>query len=335
MSWWQPHNFEARKPLLKQRMEHIQGIRCWFEEQGFWEVETPALQLCPTVDTHIHAIQADIRGADLKPAQIRYLHTSPEFAMKKLLVAGLPQIYQICHVFRDGEDTRLHSPEFTMIEWYRAGTDYTAIMEDCENLIKSLKIPEFRHNDAICNPQNDWQKLSVAEAFEQLAGLDLGAYLNDTAGFSAAIAAKGIRVADGDNWDDLFFRVMAEKIEPHLGMSIPTILYDYPVSMAALSRKKPSDPKYAERFELYICGVELANAFSELTDAAEQRARFEADLAEKRRLYGESYPMDEDFLRALEYGLPECAGIALGLDRLIMLATGADKLEDVLWAGKP
>lgn len=337
--WWQPRKFSEKLPYLQSRMALIRAIRFFFDNHSFFEVETPVLQVCPVMDAHIHAFKTELKGLDLKRERDLYLHTSPEFAMKKLLVAGVPRLYQLCHVFRNGEGSRLHSPEFTILEWYRAPGDYTDIMDDCVGLLRhcaeKLEVSTYRHREHSCNPFADWQKMSVAEAFDHYAGIPLGDYLDDRDGFSAAIAGKGIRVAADDRWDDLFFRVMAEKIEPHLGMDVPTFLYDYPVSMASLSRRKPEDPRYAERFELYVCGIELGNAFSELTDAAEQEKRFYEEMAIKNKLYGETYPLDKDFIAALKHGLPESGGIALGVDRLAMLASGADDIDLVLWAGKP
>ncbi|HBR69145.1 MAG TPA: EF-P lysine aminoacylase GenX, partial [Rhodospirillaceae bacterium] len=216
---------------LEARMRLTKAIRAFFDAQGFWEVETPILQVCPVMDTHIHAFQTDLKGVDLKKERELYLHTSPEFAMKKLMVAGLPKIYQMAHVFRNGEGSRLHSPEFTLLEWYRADSGYEDIMDDCQDLLRyvaeDLKIKTYRGGGKSCDPFKDWQRISVAEAFDQYAGIDLAAHLENTAAFSAAIAAKGIRVAEGDRWDDLFFRVMAEKIEPFLGAEVPCILRDY------------------------------------------------------------------------------------------------------------
>ncbi len=334
--WWDPRAFKAKLPCLEKRMALTRAIRGFFDNQGFYEVETPILQVCPVMDVHIHAFKTEIKGVDLKRERDLYLHTSPEFAMKKLLVAGIPKMYQLCHVFRNGEGSRLHSPEFTILEWYRAQADYRAIMDDCAGLLRHcaerLEIKTYRHKEYSCDPFADWQKITVAEAFEKYSGISLGGYLEDPEGFAAAIAEKRIRVAPGDRWDDLFFRVMAEKIEPRLGVDVPAILYDYPVSMASLSRRKPDDPRYAERFELYVCGIELANAFSELTDAAEQEKRYHEEMAIKKKLYGETYPLDEDFIAALKHGLPESGGIALGVDRLAMLASGAENINQVLWA---
>lgn len=339
MAWWHPHEFDAQKPHLEARMRVIKAIRAFFDDQDFWEVETPILQVCPVMDTHIHAFKTDILGLDLKKERELYLHTSPEFAMKKLMVAGVKDLYQICHVFRNGEGSKLHSPEFTMIEWYRSHAGYEEIMDDCVNLLrttaKKLGITEYSFSSRTADPFKHWQKISVTEAFEQYANINLAACLEDRDALAKAASEQGIRVTDTDNWDDLFHAVMAEKIEPHLGMDVPTILYDYPASMASLSRRKPDDPRFAERFELYVCGVELANAFGELTDAKEQRERFIEEMDIKEKLYGERYPIDEEFLEALEYGLPESGGIALGIDRLVMLASGADDIEQVLWTGKP
>ncbi len=339
MSWWHPHEFEQQKPHLESRMRLIKAVRSFFDGQDFWETETPILQVCPVMDTHIHAFKTDILGLDLQKERELYLHTSPEFAMKKLMVAGVSNIYQICHVFRNGEGSRLHSPEFTMIEWYRADAGYEDIMDDCEALLrhcaKVLDIKAYQFDGHSADPFTKWQRISVCEAFQDYTGIELEQHLEDTQSFAKATEGQGIRVTESDSWDDIFHAVMAEKIEPHLGMGAPTILYDYPVSMASLSRKKQDDLRFAERFELYVCGVELANAFGELTDAKEQRARFIEEMALKNKRYGETYPIDEEFLEALEHGLPESGGIALGIDRLAMLVTGAERIEQVLWTGKP
>ncbi len=317
-------------------MALIKAVRSFFDDQEFYEVETPILQVSPVMDTHIHGFKTEVLGTDLKHARDMYLHTSPEFAMKKLMVSGIPKMYQICHVFRNGEGSSLHSPEFTMIEWYRANAGYEDIMDDCVRLLRyvaeKLNIQTYRYKEHKSDPFKDWQKISVVEAFALYAEIELERVLDNRDGFGALAQEQGIRVTEKDSWEDIFFAVMDAKIEPHLGMGVPTILYDYPVSMASLSRKKPSDERFAERFELYVCGVELANAFGELTDAKEQRARFEEEMALKKKLYGESYPIDEEFLAALEYGLPESGGIALGIDRLSMLVSGVENITEVLWS---
>ena len=336
MSWWQPHNFSEKHTNLRRRRQIIREIRAFFDSQDFIEVETPALQICPTIDAHIHGFKTKFFDHSLTPVGNYYLQTSPEFDMKKLLVAGMQRIYQICHVYRNAEISRLHSPEFTMIEWYRTDDNYKSIMEDCIDLLrhiaKNIGIQHYKHRGRECDPFAPFEIISVSDAFEKYAGLDLSLYLDDSDKFANALEVSGIRVAEDDQWDDLFFRVMAEKIEPYLGAGHPTILYDYPVCMASLSKRKEDDPRYAERFELYVCGVELANAFSELTDAEEQRARYEQEMQIKENIYGYRYPPDEDFFKALDYGMPESGGIALGIDRLVMLACGANDIKDVLWA---
>jgi elongation factor P--(R)-beta-lysine ligase len=341
--WWQPHKFKEKRPFLEARNRMLKAVKAYFDQNAFLEVETPILQVCPVMDTHIHAFKTEVLDHAMKPQRELYLHTSPEFAMKKLMVAGLPKIYQVCHVFRNAEGSHRHSLEFTMLEWYRAEAGYKDIMEDCIKLLRAvatdMRIQHYTHKHMKADPFADWQIISVADAFAKYADIKLGDFLPEieesTKAFSKAVSALGIRVGEGDRWDDLFFRVMAEKIEPFLGVGVPSIIYDYPSSMASLARRCPADPRYAERFEMYVCGIELCNAFGELTDPVEQRKRFHEELALKGKLYGETYPVDEDFLRALEYGLPESGGNALGLDRLAMLATGADDIDKVLWCGKP
>jgi lysyl-tRNA synthetase class 2 len=261
--------------------------------------------------------------------------------MKKLLVAGLPRIWQLAHVFRDGERSKTHHPEFSMLEWYRAGASWRDLIEDCEALLRLAQLAAgaeallWRGRSA--DARRPFQRLSVAEAFARYVGIDILATAPDPlcpdfALLAAAAAAAGTEPHPGDDWEALFFRIFLDRIEPDLGLGAPTVLHGYPAAMAALARRDPEDPRLAERFELYVCGLELANAFGELTDPAEQRARFRADQARKHALYGETYPIDEDFLEALECGMPPSAGIALGFDRLVMLATGAGDIEEVLWA---
>jgi lysyl-tRNA synthetase class 2 len=335
MSWWHPERLAERRAALETRTRIATTIRRFFAERGFVEVETPALQVSPGLEPHLVAFATEL----VEPGEgraVRHLHTSPEFAMKKLLVAGVPRLFQLARVFRNGERGRLHHPEFTMIEWYRAGASYRELMADCEALLRAAA-PRYVWEGRSADPAAPWTYVSVAEAFRRWAGIDLLATAPDPESPSLARLADaarptGIAPHEGDEWEDLFFRIFLERIEPRLGVGAPAILYDYPISMAALARAKPEDPRLAERFELYLCGVELANAFGELTDAAEQRRRFARDRAAKEARYGFSYPVDEDFLAAHAYGMPESAGIALGFDRLVMLASGAARIEDVLWA---
>ncbi|MGE0714742.1 MAG: EF-P lysine aminoacylase EpmA [Alphaproteobacteria bacterium] len=337
---WHPDRFGARMPFLERRARIVRAVRAFFDEAGFLEVETPALQVSPGLEPHLMSFATELEDEGGRMRRRMHLHTSPEFAMKKLLVGGAPRIYQLARVFRNREGSRLHSPEFTLLEWYRAGATYRDLMADCRLLLRAALAaagnPVFRMGDRTADPFGDWQEVTVADAFGRWAGIDLVATMPDPAApaaplLAAAAAAAGIRVDAGDDWETIFFRVFLERIEPRLGQGAPTILCDYPISMAALSRPKADDPRFAERFELYVCGVELANAFGELTDAAVQRDRFAADMVRKERLYGVRYPIDEDFLAALAHGMPESAGIALGIDRLAMVATGAADIADVLW----
>jgi elongation factor P--(R)-beta-lysine ligase len=339
--WWRPDRFALRRARLEQRGRIIEAVRRFFAERGFVEVDTPALQESPGLEPHLQAFATELHDPFTGGTTRRHLHTSPEFAMKKLLVAGMPRIWQLAHAFRDGERSATHHPEFSMLEWYRTGASYLDLMDDCTALVRACQeaagAEGLTWRGRTADARGEWQRISVAEAFRRHCGIDLLATAPDPALPDAgclAAAASNIGVAPhaGDDWETLFFRLFLDRIEPSLGLGSPTILYDYPVSMAALSRRNPQDPRLAERFEVYICGLELANAFSELTDPAEQRARFIADQARKQALYGQTYPIDEDFLTALEHGLPNCAGIALGFDRLIMLATGAADIEEVLWA---
>jgi lysyl-tRNA synthetase class 2 len=334
--WWRPDRLAARRGNLAARGRILAAVRAFFAARGYVEVETPALQVSPGLEPHLKAFATVLHDPRDGAARPRYLHTSPEFTMKKLLAAGMPRIWQLAHAYRDGERSATHHPEFAMLEWYRAGASYLDLMDECEALLRAAQAAAgaeaLRWQGRTADTHQPWQRLTVAEAFARHTGIDLLATADDAASLAAAASRIGIAPHPGDDCETLFFRIFLERIEPQLGIGAPTILYDYPVSMAALSRPKPDAPRLAERFELYACGLELANAFGELTDAAEQRRRFAADQAKKQALYGGSYPIDEDFLAALDHGLPDCAGIALGFDRLVMLATGAGHIEDVLWA---
>jgi elongation factor P--(R)-beta-lysine ligase len=328
--WWSRDVHEGRRPRLIARGQIRRALRAWFEGQDFVEVEAAILQVSPGNEAHLHAFATERIAPDGGHTPL-YLHTSPEFAAKKLLAAGETRIFEFARVFRNREQGALHSPEFTMLEWYRADEPYESLMADCTAIVRlaaqttGAKVFEFRGR--ACDPFAEPERLSVAQAFERFAGLDLLSLLDDR---DALAAACGVRTAADDTWADIFSRVLVEKIEPNLGIGRPTILCEYPVTEAALARPSGGDPRVAERFELYACGVELANAFGELTDAAEQRRRFEAEMAEKQRLYGERYPIDEDFLAALAQ-MPPAAGAALGFDRLVMLATGAVRIDQVIW----
>jgi elongation factor P--(R)-beta-lysine ligase len=334
-TWWDPRRHADRRPVLVARNRIVAALRAWFAAQGFIEVDPAALAVSPGNEAHLHAFATTAIGNDGQGVP-RYLHTSPEFAMKKLLAAGEGQIAAFTHVWRNRERGPLHAPEFTMLEWYRAGQDYTTLMDDCAAILRLATTGLLRFRDAVCDAELDPERLAVADAFDRHAGVDLMATIraDGSTDRDALAAASPEKVAADDTWSDIFSRILSARVEPHLGHGRATILDRYPVPEAALARPCADDPRCAERFELYACGVELANGFGELTDAAEQRRRFVADMDLKARLYGERYPLDEDFLAALTQ-MPAASGIALGLDRLVMLATGAPRIDDVQWTPVP
>jgi lysyl-tRNA synthetase class 2 len=329
---------EARRPFLLARGALTRAVRGWFEAQGFLEVETAALQVSPGNEAHLHAFSTVLTGPDGRSRAL-HLRTSPEFACKTLLAAGERRIFDFARVWRNRERGALHHPEFTLLEWYRADEPYEALMDDCARLLalaaRTTGRTAFAWRGRNMDPFAQPERLTVAEAFESRAGIDLLASVasdgaTDRDRLATDAKAAGVRVADDDTWADVFSRVMVERVEPTLGIGRATILCEYPTPEAALARPTPGDPRVAERFELYACGVELANAFGELTDPVEQRRRFEAEMAEMRRVYGCDYPIDEAFLAALAH-MPAASGAALGFDRLAMLATGARHIEEVLW----
>lgn len=335
--WWSPERHRDRRARLILRGQLKRAISEYFEDQDYIEVETSALQLSPGNETHLHAFQTSF---DAVPGagEPLYLHTSPEFACKKLLAAGETKVFTFARCYRNRELGDLHEPEFTMLEWYEAGADYTRLMDQCADILAlAADTAGNRHwsfrghkADAHAAPE----RIAVADALAK-AGIDILATLPPEGppnrdALAQAASSAGVRIADDDTWSDIFTRVLLEKVEPVIGQGRPAILDRYPLPEAALARPAPDDPRVAERFELYCCGVELANAFGELTDANAQRRRFEADMAEKQRLYGETYPIDEDFLSALAH-MPPASGCALGFDRLVMLAAGAQRVADVIW----
>lgn len=320
-------SFAERRGLLHARARALAAIRAWFAEAGFIEADVGALVACPGAEVHLEAFAAG--GA--------YLHTSPELALKQLIAAGERQLYFLGKVYRAGERSGRHLPEFTMAEWYRAHAPYEAVMADSVALCQAAAGPGglLRFKDKTCDPFAPPERLSVQDAFLKHAGIDLLATVApDGAGNRDALAAAAGGAKPDDDWSDIFSAILATRVEPHLGQGRLCLLTDYPYPEAALARRSLADPRTAERFELYACGVELANGFGELTDEAEQRARFSAAMAEKQKRYGVSWPADEGFFAALPK-MPDCSGVALGVDRLIMLALGAPRITDVVWRPVP
>ncbi len=325
---WHPDQFAARLPFLRRRARLAQATRAFFDARGYTEVETPCAVPVPGEEVHLRAFRTERVGADGTRTPL-WLHTSPEFAMKQLLVAGAGPVFQLARVWRNEEGSDTHAAEFTMLEWYRPGASLASLMDEAEAFLRAV-LPPVARCRGVETSFAGFERLTVAEAFARWAGADvLG-----TAGDAAALAAQaGARLRQDEDWEDLFFRLMLERVEPHMGRARPSFLTHWPAAQAALARRDPADPRQALRFELFVCGMELANAFEELTDAAEQRARFTADRTRREALYGPGWPLDEQFLAALDHGMPPGSGIALGFDRLAMIAGDADRISQVSWSG--
>jgi len=340
--WWIPDVHADRRPLLRARQRVLTGVRNDLESRDFVEVETAILQVSPGNEAHLHAFATGWTSPSGWSHPF-YLHTSPEFACKKLLAAGERRIFEFARVFRNRERGALHHPEFTMLEWYRSGETCEALMTDCTRFLSLAAAAAgtdrfvFRGREA--DPTAAPERLTVAEAFARHAGIDLLAALTpggagDRERLAAQALSAGIAIAADDSFGDIFSRVLVERVEPVIGNGRATFLTDYPACEAALARLNAADPRVAERFELFVCGVELANGFGELTDPALQRQRLEAEMDRKQQRYGERYPLDEDFLAALAR-MPAAAGCALGFDRLVMLAARASRIDQVIWTPLP
>jgi lysyl-tRNA synthetase class 2 len=337
--WWTPNVHADRRQFLLGRNRIQSKLRGYFARHDFIEVDTATIQVSPGNEAHLHAFATT--GITITGEQTPlYLHTSPEFACKKLLSAGEERIFCFAHVYRNRERGPLHHPEFTMLEWYRVGETYETLMRDSAEILaiaaETVGTKQFNYNGKTVDPFAEPERLSVAEAFDRYAGIALLDTIapdgeTDRDHLAHLMTKANLRVASDDSWADLFSRAIVECVEPKLGIGRATILDEYPTSEAALARRTERDSRVAERFELYACGVELANAFGELTDPVEQRRRFETEMLEKQRIYGETYPLDEDLLNALLI-MPQASGIALGFDRLVMLATGAPRIDLVIWA---
>jgi len=323
---WHPDSLADRIGFLRRRALLTQATRAFFHARDYLEVETPYAVAVPGEEVHLQTFATTRFTPQGEPEKL-WLHTSPEFAMKRLLVAGSGPIFQVARVWRNGERSETHAPEFTMLEWYRPGAPLAALMDETEAYLRAVLPPTVSRGGHQADLRH-FERLRMADAFRIHAGADLLGTLDDA---PALGRSAGVTLRPNENWEDLFFRLLLERIEPAIGRSHPTFLTHWPAAQAALAVRDPEDPRVALRFELYVCGLELANAFEELADPAEQRARFTADRARRHALTGPDWPMDEDFLAALAYGLPACSGIALGFDRLTMLACGASRIDQVLW----
>ena len=331
---WHPEAFAARLPFLERRARLTAETRAFLTARGYREVETPALVPAPGAEVHLRAFVTRYE-AHLGQGASRdlWLRTSPELALKRLLVAGAGPVFELARVWRNGETSPRHSPEFTMLEWYRPGLGFDGLMAETEEYIRTVAPQIVAHGAVTTDLSLAFERITMAEAFARWCnGLDILATEGDAARLQAAAQAAGFTTRADEGWEDLFFRLLLEHIEPNLGRGRATFLTHWPAPQAALARRDPADPRAALRFELFVAGLELANAFDELTDPAEQRARFIADTAERRRISGEhGWEVDEDFLAALEHGMPATSGIALGFDRLAMLVSGAREIADVMW----
>jgi elongation factor P--(R)-beta-lysine ligase len=328
---WHPESLAARIPFLRRRVLLTQAVRAFFTAHGYVEVETPYAVTAPGEEVHLAAFRTE-RITPNGERRALWLHTSPEFAMKRLLVGGAGRIFQLARVWRNGEESDLHASEFTMLEWYRPGAGMADLIAETFHLLRSV-LPPIVSCHGVTTALERYEVLTIADAFARHVGANVLATADDAASLASQ---AGVKLRDGEEWEDLFFRLLLERIEPVIGRDCPTFLTHWPAAQAALARRDPADPRVAERFELFVCGIELANAFVELIDADEQRARFLSDRARRHALTGdEQWPLDEDFLAALAHGMAPCAGIALGFDRLAMIASGAERIEQVLWLPPP
>jgi len=329
---WHPESLAARLPFLEARARLTAATRVWFTTRGYREVETPCLVPAPGMEVHLRGFRSEyLPHIGQGERRALWLRTSPELALKRLLVGGAGPVFELARVWRNGEIGRRHAPEFTMLEWYRPGLTLEGLMEETEGLVRALCPPLVAHEGVTTDLTLPFERITCAEAFSRWAGLDLLASIRpDGTGDASALGAR----AD-ENWEDAFFRLLLDHVEPRLGREHASFLTHWPAPQAALARRDATDPRVALRFELFAGGIELANAFDELTDPFEQATRFAHDVAERERLYGgaDSWPMDNDFLSALAHGMPAGSGIALGFDRLAMLASGAPRIGDVLWLG--
>ena len=309
------------------REKVIRSIRSFFEKENFHEIETPILIPHPPAESYLDVFETTLLDRTRRPTPA-YLSTSPEVPLKKLMVAGLGNCYAITKSFRNTEtQSATHNPEFTILEWYRVGADYFDIMKDCERLLRLLA-PSITYQGHKVDLVAPWERITVAEAFQIYAHVDFDEFFEHAPQIAKK---KGYAVEKKTTWEEIYNQIFLNEIGPYIGQGRPTIVYEFPSVMAALAKKKASDPRFAERFEFYIAGLELGDAYSELTDPVEQEERFKKESTELKRLGKTTYDYDHDFIEALKVGLPACAGIAVGVDRLVMLLADVTNIADVLF----
>lgn len=341
-TWQRLHSDPSLWQRYFVREKVLRAIRLFFDKQQFHEIEAPMLIAKPPAESYLDVFETKLfdRSRNSLPG---YLSTSPEVPLKKLMVAGLGNCYALTKSFRNMEtQSKLHNPEFTILEWYRVGVDYKEIMMDCEKLIsfiyaylqgpankQEINTASLIYQGKMVSLDAPWERLTMVEAFAKWAGVDFVSFL-DMKNATHIAKNKGYTVSNETTWEELYNQVFLNEVEPHLGVGKPTILYEFPGSMAALARSKPSDPRFAERFEFYIEGLELGDCYSELTDWKEQQERFENELTELKKNGKTVYDYDHDFIEALKVGLPDCSGIAIGVDRLIMLFADAKSIQETL-----
>lgn len=333
-TWQRLLHHPEKIEFLHKRERIIDEIRAFFKADGFLEIDSPLMVKSPGMEPYLEVFETTLIDGE-QNKQRAFLLTSPEYALKKLLVAGIPKLFSICKSFRNGEGlSHKHNPEFSIMEWYRTNADYTDIMQDCENLFAHLATKlgtenTWEYQGKKYELTTPWERISVATAFEKYCGIDIDTMLDEQK-IKAAGIQRGFQVSENTTWEQMYNQFFLNDIEPHLGVDRPTIIYDFPASQASLSKKKATDPRFAERFEFYVAGIEMGNAFSELTDAQEQLKRFEIERAERQMLGKTMYDIDMDYIEAIKTGLPPTGGIAVGIDRIVMFFANARTIQDVL-----
>lgn len=333
-NWKKLSQNELDWKIFRTRHALLQAIRSFFLNKGYLEIDAPLLTPFPTLDPNIRSIPVQVTLENEKSLSL-FLHTSPEHAIKKLLAAGAPNCFFLGKVFRNGERTGLHNPEFTLLEWYTKGATLNDLINETEHLVYEMirqfcSKPILEYQGQVIDFILPWPRVTIQELFLQKLGIPFDPQI-DLEGLKTLASQLGIYFSPNDNWDTLFFRIYLEKIEPGLGFPKPVFLTEYPLELGLMAKRNEKNPYVVDRAELYIAGIELANGYCELTDPEELEARFKSEQNKKTKEFGGHWPIDEELLDALRQGFPPCAGMALGFDRLLMLLTNAQSIRDVLW----